>query len=91
MSAPIVMVDCALSSAMRVALDFLTPLITDRTLMFFDDWAALDLADRGMGERVAFEEWLSAHPELKGEDLPDLSYRHDSRAFLVSRIAGATS
>jgi O-methyltransferase len=88
-SAPIVMVDCVLSSATRVALDFLTALITDRTVIFFDDWAAHDLADRGIGERVAFEEWLSAHPELKAEKLPSLSYSHDSRAFLVSRVAGA--
>jgi O-methyltransferase len=86
-SAPIVMVDCVLASATRVALDFLTPLVTDRTIIFFDDWDAMGVADRGMGERVAFEEWLSAHPEFKAEELPDLAYGDDARTFLVTRLA----
>jgi hypothetical protein len=86
-SAPLVMMDCVLSSATRVALDFLAPLVTHRTVIFFDDWDALGIADRGMGERVAFEEWLSAHPEFQAEELTDLAYGDDARTFLVTRLA----
>lgn len=83
--ASIVMVDCVLESSTRVALDFCTPLIRDRTVIFFDDWSASDLADRDLGEARAFREWLAAHPELTAEERPELGYEKDSQAFLVTR------
>jgi len=84
-SAPIVMVDCVIASATTTALDFLTPLMGDRSLVYFDDWAVVDLHDRGLGERAAFEAWLAAHPEFAAEEQPALNYSHDARAFLVTR------
>jgi hypothetical protein len=89
--AAVVMIDCVISSSARVALEFCTPLIRDRTVVYFDDWAVLDLADRGLGERAAFESWLTEHPELAAEALPILSYSPDSRAFMISRTRVPTT
>jgi O-methyltransferase len=86
--APIVMVDCVIASATTVALSFLTPLIRDRSLVYFDDWAIVDLGDPSLGERAAFEAWLAEHPELTAEEQPALQYSEDARAFLVSRRTG---
>ena len=89
--ATVVMVDCVLSSSTRVALDFCTPLIRDRTIVFFDDWAAADLADRGLGERAAFLAWLADHPEMNAEELPALRFDRSSRAFVISRSPSPSS
>ena len=84
--AAVVMVDCVFSSSTRVALEFCAPLVRDRTIVFFDDWAAVDLADRGLGEQAAFEAWLAEHAEMNAEELPALSYKGGlSRAFMISR------
>ena len=87
-SADIVMVDCVIESATRVALDFVLPLITDRTIVFFDDWAIFDLEKRGLGEKAAFEAWLVDNPEVTAEHLPAIDYSEESRTFLLTR-AGA--
>jgi hypothetical protein len=79
------MVDCVLSSSARAALEFCVPLIKDRTIIFFDDYADLDLAERGLGEREAFESWLAAHKEMRAEELPFLTYSYESRVFMVTR------
>ena len=83
--AAVVMVDCVISSSTRVALEFCTPLVRDRTIVFFDDWATVGLADRGLGERAAFEAWLAEHPEINAEELPALRFDGSSRAFMISR------
>ncbi len=84
-AAPIVMVDCVIASATATALTFLTPLIGTRSLVYFDDWAVVDLHDRGLGERAAFEAWLAEHPEFTAEEQPALGYSNDARAFLIIR------
>lgn len=86
--AAVIMIDCVLSTSTRLALEFCTPLIGQGTIIYFDDWAVLDLADRGLGERAAFEDWLAGHPEMTSEELPALQYSDDARAFLVARTAG---
>ncbi|HXI79728.1 MAG TPA: TylF/MycF/NovP-related O-methyltransferase [Verrucomicrobiae bacterium] len=87
--AAVVMVDCVLGASTRLALEFCAPLITDQTVIYFDDWAAAGVSDRGMGERAAFEEWLVVHPEMTAEELPALQYNDDVRAFLVTRTSAA--
>ena len=84
-TADIVMVDCVIASATTVALDFLLPLITDRTIVFFDDWAILDLEQRGLGEKAAFEAWLVAHPEVTAEHLPSIIYSPNARSFVLTK------
>ncbi len=89
-TADIVMMDCVIASATTVALDFLLPLITDRTIVFFDDWAYLDLGQRGLGEKAAFEAWLVAHPEVTAEPLPAIIYNSNARSFILTKRAGRT-
>ncbi len=86
--AALVMVDCVIESSARIALDFCVPLIHERTLIYFDDWATNDFADRGLGERAAFEAWLADHPEFSAEEVPGLRYRN-ARAFMVTRMPAA--
>jgi hypothetical protein len=90
-TADIAMVDCVISSATTVALDFLLPLITDRTIVFFDDWAIFDLEQRGLGEKAAFEAWSAEHPEISAEHLPSISYAENARTFLLSRTGTPTT
>jgi O-methyltransferase len=85
--AAVVMVDCVISSSTREALEFCAPLVRDRTIVFFDDWATVDLAERGLGERAAFDAWLADHPEMSAEELPALSFDRGSRAFMIIRSA----
>jgi predicted O-methyltransferase YrrM len=90
-TADIVMVDCVIASATTVALDFLLPLITDRTIVFFDDWAILDLEQRDLGEKAAFEAWLLDHPEVKAEHLPSIIYSPNARSFVLTRAGAGPS
>ena len=84
-AADVVMIDCVIESATRTALDFVLPLVGDRTVIFFDDWAVFDFEERDLGEKAAFEAWTAEHPELAVERLPGLEYSPDARAFLVAR------
>jgi O-methyltransferase len=86
--ATVVMVDSVISSSAAAALEFCAPLIVDRTIVYFDDWATNDFADRGLGERAAFESWLEDHPDMNAEELPSLAYRN-ARAFMVTRTPSA--
>jgi predicted O-methyltransferase YrrM len=85
--AVIIMMDCVLESSTRAALEFCAPLIRDRAVVYFDDWSADGLAERGMGEARAFAEWLAAHPDMEAEDAPELAYDPDARPFVVTRRA----
>ena len=89
--AAIVMMDCVLESSTRTALDFCTPLIKDRAVVFFDDWSSVDLANRGLGEARALETWLLAHPEMEATPRPDLAYGVDSMAYVISRRDSAAA
>jgi len=57
--ASIIMVDCDMYSSSKTALDFCSDLIQDVAIIFFDDWGSMNLAERGLGERKAFEEFMS--------------------------------
>jgi hypothetical protein len=54
--AAVVHIDCDLYSSTKTVLNFVTPLLTDGTVLIFDDWYCF----RGhpeLGERRAFQEW----------------------------------
>ena len=85
------MVDCVIGSATTTALEFLLPLITDRTIIFFDDWDIFDLEEKSLGEKAAFEAWLIAHPDVTAEPLPTINYSEASRSFVLSRAAASPS
>jgi O-methyltransferase len=80
--ASIVMVDCDLYSSTKTALDFCRPLLSDLTVLVFDDW--YPLAHRDLGEKRALDEFLAADAALSVRDeLP--SYADNARIFVVAR------
>jgi hypothetical protein len=83
--AVVIMMDCVLESSTRTALEFCTPLIRDRAVIFFDDWGAAKLADKGMGEASAFAAWLADHPEMAAREALELAYERAARPFIVTR------
>ena len=82
--ASMLMVDCDTYSSTKTVLPFCAPLITDRAVVFFDDWFAGGLAEKNLGEKRAFDEFLAEHPEFSAEDFGD--YGENSKVFIVSRV-----
>jgi predicted O-methyltransferase YrrM len=63
-SAPLIMIDCDIYSAAAEALEFCEPHITGPTVIVFDDWHSGGLAERGLGEAKAWQEFRAAHPDI---------------------------
>lgn len=61
--AAVVLVDCDLYTSTVPVLDFVTPLLTDGSLIIFDDWFCYR-GDPNAGEMRACKEWLAKNPEL---------------------------
>jgi hypothetical protein len=81
--AGIINIDCDIYSSTKIALDFCRPLIKEDVIIFFDDWNSWSLADKGLGEKKAFEEFLADNPRLSATELPELKYNEWSTAFYV--------
>jgi hypothetical protein len=83
----IAMIDCDLYSSSKEALDFCAPLVGRHAAFVFDDWNADGLAEKGLGQRRAFEECLAEHPSLRAEEVSGLDYKDkaDPKIFLVTR------
>jgi O-methyltransferase len=81
--ASILMVDCDTYASTKTVLPFCAPLIDDHAAIFFDDWHADGLAEKNLGEKRAFDEFLEQHPEFTVEDFGD--YGNYSKVFIVSR------
>lgn len=62
-------------------LKFCAKLIQDEAVIFFDDWHGGGLAARGMGEKRAFDEFLSENPQFIAKPLD--TYDPVSQVFLV--------
>jgi O-methyltransferase len=76
-----IMVDCDLYASAAEALAFCTPLIANRTIVFFDDW--YPLAERGMGEKAAFDEWMTVNETFTAEEFRE--FKPYGKAFLIRR------
>lgn len=89
--ASVLMVDCDLYSSSVESLAFAGPLFGEHTVVFFDDWNSSGLAERRLGERKAFEEFLAANPGFIAEELPALNYKAKPvvKVFLLSRTRPA--
>jgi hypothetical protein len=86
-TASVIMIDCDLYSSAKEALTFVAPFIGDESILFFDDMEE-HLVQKNMGEKRAFDEFLTENP---GFDVRDLgSYGSSSRVFWLTRRA-ATS
>lgn len=90
--ASLIMVDCDMYVSAKEALEFCVPYIQDRAVIFFDDWnSGNQLAERGEGERRAFEEVLSKNPQLRAEEFGSYSCKGQQNAkvfkVIVDRLA----
>lgn len=86
--ASVIMVDCDIYLSAKQCLEFSAQLIKDHAILFFDDWFAFEgqLAQKNMGEKRAFDEFMADHPEFISKDLEGFEYNSDSKTILVSRI-----
>lgn len=75
------MVDCDLYQSTVEALAFCEPLILDTSIVFFDDW--YPLADRNMGEKLAFDQFLAGNPAFCADEFAD--FAPNGKAFVVTR------
>ncbi len=68
--ASVIMLDCDIYSSTKTALDFCQPLIHEHAVLVFDDWhSGDDLAEKNLGEKKAFEEFLQQNPDLQAEQI----------------------
>ena len=74
-SAGVIMVDCDMYSSAKEALDFCVPLIKNKTIIFFDDWNSSNLAEKNLGEKKAFLEFLEENPQFESVDFDTYSFQ----------------
>lgn len=61
-TASIVHIDCDLYESAKVVLKFIEPLMTDGTVLIFDDWYCFR-GNPDLGEQRAFREWAASKPD----------------------------
>lgn len=77
--ASVIMVDCDIYSASKVALNYSLPMIQDYAVIFFDDWRD----DITFGEYKAYSEFLDENKYLKSEEIG--TYAPTGKIFLVKK------
>lgn len=80
-TASMVMIDCDLYTSTREALAFCEPRLADDAVILFDDWHS---TDEEHGEKLAFREFLDAHPQYRAE--PQGGYHEKAEVFRLQRI-----
>ena len=79
-AAAIVWIDCDLYMSTVLALDYVTDLLTDGSLLVFDDWHCFgSRPDRG--EQMACAEWLERNPAIRLAHYRDFHWA--GRSFVV--------
>ena len=73
--ASIIMIDVDIYSSSKEALEFCKSLIKDTSIIFFDDWYTFGYAERRLGEKKAFDEFLNDNPQFKAEDFGEYALR----------------
>ena len=74
-------IDCDLYESTIPVLNFITPFLSDGTVIIFDDWRCYR-NDPEFGEQKACSEWLERNPQLKLNKL--FSFGWNGIAFTVS-------
>lgn len=82
--AGVIMVDCDIYSSTLEALDWCEPLIGRRCVVVFDDWNSFDLANKGLGEAKAFQEFLEKYTDIEVLRERD-GYNPESKIFYLGR------
>ena len=77
-------IDCDLLDPTLAVLDFITPLLDDGALVYFDDWR-LCRADPNIGERGAVLRWLKQNPSFELVDFHSIHWQHQWFIFHRNR------
>jgi hypothetical protein len=75
-------IDCDLREPTEQVLDFVTPLLEEGALIYFDDWR-LCRASRHVGERAAALNWLAHNPHFELVEFDRDAWQH--QWFIFSR------
>ncbi len=78
--AGVVMLDCDLYSSTRTALDWLEGLITDKTIVVFDDWYSFTEGEE-LGQQRALKEFQQRNKHLIFES--GIEYERSGKMFIV--------
>lgn len=79
----VVLIDADLYESTVPVLSFIEPMLQVGTLMLFDDWNCFN-ADNAKGERRAFQEFLSSHPDIQVAE--EFSFGWHGQAFRVVQV-----
>ena len=81
--AAIIMIDCDIYASTKIALDFITDLIDNGTIIIFDDWYSFK-ADPNLGEQKACNEWVEKNKNINL--IPYGKYGHNFQmSFIVNK------
>ena len=78
------MLDCDLYSSTSTALNWLEGLITDKTVLVFDDWYSFTEGEE-LGQQRALKEFQQRNRHLKFS--PVMEYDDNGKVFLVRRLS----
>lgn len=84
--AGVVLFDCDLYSSTCTALDWLKGLITDKTVVVFDDWYSFTEGEE-LGQQRALKEFQQRNKHLSFE--PGIEYERNGKMFLVRELGEA--
>lgn len=78
----VALLDCDLYSSTREVLSWLETYLVDGSILLFDDWESFG-DDGDLGQKRAFSEFLTEHPDLRAESL--LSFEPHGTGVVVRR------
>lgn len=81
--AAVVMFDCDLYASTVDALTWVAPYLGAGTVLVFDDWKSFGGGPES-GQPKAFREYLSAHKDLRAEEIFD--YKHHGLVFVLRKV-----
>lgn len=76
-------IDCDLYESTQLALEFIRPLLLDRSVTLFDDWNNFGGSPQ-LGEQRAFSEFLTENTRIKAE--PFIEFGSHGKGFTLSQI-----
>jgi hypothetical protein len=77
----VALIDCDLYSSTKDVLTWLGSLMTEGSILLFDDWYSLDDADAG--QQKAFREFLETNLQFRAE--PFIKFSTDGTSFIMHR------
>lgn len=80
----VALIDCDLYSSTKDVLSWLESYLVDGSILLFDDWESFG-EDGDLGQKRAFGEFLTEHPDVRAESL--LSFEPHGTGFVLRRTS----